>query len=104
MLIVLLAYLVSAYVCSGFICYLDFLRQANQDYKSSRFNLMLLSNLWIVGLWPFWVIRESYRDERDSDTTQEYLEVSGLHSCIEGESYYQGKVNRNLAEQRAPYN
>ena len=102
--IVLLAYLVSAYVCSGLTCYLAFMRQVNQDYKSSQFNLMLISNLWIVGLWPFWIIRESFTDKRYTDTNQEYLEVSGIHFYTNGESYYQGKLNRNLAEQRAPYN
>ncbi|HAA29932.1 MAG TPA: hypothetical protein DCE56_22375 [Cyanobacteria bacterium UBA8553] len=104
MLIVLLAYLGSAYVCSGLTCYLAFLRQVNQDSKSSQFNLMIISNLWIVGLWPLWIIRESFTDERDTDTKQEHLEVSSIHFYTDSESYYQGKLNRQLAEQRSPYN
>ena len=102
--IVLLAYLVSAYACSGLTCYLAFLRQVNQDSKSSQFNLMLISNLWIVGLWPLWIIRESFTDERDTDTKQEHLKVSGILFYTDGESYYQAKRNRKLAEQRSPYN
>lgn len=80
MVIVLFAYSVSAYVFSGLTCYLAFLRQFNQNRKPSQFNIMLLANLWIMGLWPIWIMRESFGGDRNDDTIQEHPATNCLLS------------------------
>ena len=85
MVIVLLAYSLSAFAFSGLTCYLASVRQFNQERKTSRFNLIVLSNLWIIGLWPIWIIWEILRDDLITDTVQDYLEASPLHSRPDSE-------------------
>jgi hypothetical protein len=68
---VLVTYLVIAYVFSGLLCYLVFLRDFYKYGKSSEFNLRVLVHLWIVGLWPMWIMMETFKDTTNTDTAQE---------------------------------
>jgi hypothetical protein len=75
---VLVTYLVIAYVFSGLLCYLVFLRYFYKHGKSSEFNLKVLLNLWIVGLWPMWIMRETFQHTTNTDTAQESLATGSL--------------------------
>lgn len=58
MLIFLSSYLASAYIFSGLICWLSFIRNFNQsDLRLQKFITMLLSLVILVS-WPMWIIIE----------------------------------------------
>ena len=66
----LLVYSATAYVFSGLICYLAFVRNLSQHCKSLQFDckLKLLTSVWIIVLWPLWIIREI---KKEDNTTEE---------------------------------
>ena len=58
--ILLLSFLASAYIFSGLICWLAFLRQFNQLSSLSGWQHLqyVLANYLIVVFWPIWIIAQ----------------------------------------------
>lgn len=58
MIVILLGYLVSAYVFSGLTCWLVFLRNFNQCSNLSRWQrfFAVLASSVIIIAWPIWIV------------------------------------------------
>ena len=58
--VILFSVIASAYIFSGLICWLAFLRHFNQLSKLSGWQRLLavLASFLIVGFWPIWIITE----------------------------------------------
>lgn len=80
---VVVTYLVIAYVFSGLLCYLAYFRNFSKPGKPSQFHLMGLVNLWIVGLWPMWIIKETFKQTTPTDTAQESSATRSLHPDLD---------------------
>ena len=65
LILLLSAYPVTKYLSAGFNWYIAFLRHFKEYYDYSKVEgyIMPLLSLWIVVLWPIWIILELMKED-----------------------------------------